>query len=147
LSVVLAPIHAERHEGGVVRYFASPDFRADGRPDLAWHSCEDLWQLLELSPAERTCVLRLLRRDWDDPITVATAEGPVVVQPQFMGEGIVEACAELLPPPPGGFARLRGALRRGCTAATKAQVPHLSGARYLAFHLEALAGGESEDET
>jgi hypothetical protein len=138
LSAVHSAIHVEEHGGGFVRYFASPHFRATGGPDLAWHCCDDLWRLLDLTPDERVHVLRLLRRDWSAPTTLATTEGPVVVQPMFMGEGIVEACESLFQPPPGGFGRLRGALRRGCTAATKAQVPHLSGVRYLAFHLEAL---------
>jgi hypothetical protein len=99
LSVVHAPIHIEGHEGGFVRYFASPQFRATGGPDL--HRLDD------------------------DRAVRGRKRG-------------VEACEGLFQPPPGGFGRLRGALRRGCTVATKAQVPHLSGARCLAFHLEAL---------
>jgi hypothetical protein len=144
LNVVQAALHVERHADRELRFFASPAFRRTRRPDLAWHSCDDLWRLLDMKDDERTALLRSLRRDWPEPTTVATADGPVVVQPHFMGEGIVEAFREAGFDPAGTAGRLMGTLRRGCTAATKAQVPHLSGAGYLVFHLEAL-GAQDED--
>lgn len=144
LTALQSPVHVERHQGRELRFFASPSFRSTRRPDLAWHSCDDLWRLLDMGDDERTALLRSLRRDWPEPASVATPDGPVVVQPHFMGEGIVEAFRDAGLGAEGPIGKLMGTLRRGCTAATKAQVPHLTGTSYLLFHLEAL-GAQDED--
>lgn len=144
MSAVARPVHIEQHDGRSLRYFASPTLRATGVPDLAWHVCTDLWRVLQLDGDEIDHILRCLRRDWREPATIATADGPVVIQPHFMGEGIFDAIEESMPNRTIGLSRARGSLRRGCTSATKAQVPHLTGLGYLAFHLDALGGDEPE---
>lgn len=147
MSRVQVPIHVEEIDGVRVRYFSSPEYLERRSPDLAWHACDDLWRAVGIDDDERRGILRAARKDWPRLRTVATSEGPVVIQPHFMGEGMVDAVEESLLVGEGGMGKIRGGLRRGCTAASKAQVPHLTGMAYLVFHLEALgSGADSEEE-
>lgn len=143
MIALLSPIHTEAVGGASVRFFHSPETLRNGKPDMPWHSCDDLWQSLGIDASGRETFLRRLRADWWDPQTVPTLYGPVVIAPYLMGDilidewlrlqGVTDAddrpCPEL---------RLRGSFRRGNTAALKAMTPHLGGMGKLAFALEAM---------
>jgi len=139
-----APVHVEVVGGHEVRYYTSPIFRDTGRPDMPWHSCDDIWRAIGIGTILREDFLRRLRAAWADPRTAATMSGPVVIAPFHMGNAIVEAWAEDAAGP-SAFSdlearRIRGSFRRGNTAALKAMTPHLDPVSKMLFALEAMDG-------
>ena len=144
----LAPLHVGDFGGRSVRYFASPVYQASRQPDMPWHSVDDLWPLLvpEDTQAVFDLLKRKLRSDWQEPRTVATADGLATIAPHFMGEGIFAAFASLpASAQPDGLRLLRGRYRNGCTQALKAMIAHLDPMQRMLFSLSAF--GKAEDET
>lgn len=119
--------------GSKVRFFASPTYVATRQPDMPWHSVDDLWPLVLDGAAET--LRRRLRSEWEEPRTVATADGIVTIAPHFMAEGLFEAAIEAA----GGdrFTRLRGRYRNCCTQAMKLMTAHLDPVQRMMFAVAA----------
>lgn len=125
--------------GHSVRYFASPLYVAHREPDMPWHSVDDLWPILVPGRDFFDAVKRQLRSRWQDPRTVATAEGIVTIAPHYMAEGLFEAVGGLPADlRPANFIRLRGRYRNCCTQAMKLMTAHLDPAQKLFFALAAM---------
>lgn len=132
-------LHVEETESGAVRYFPSPDWTSMGVRDMPWHAVEDVWNILAGKGADLSHLLRPLRSDWREPVTVATEGGIVVIAPDFMAEGLFSAFAGADDERswPREILRARGGYRRGRTAALKAMLPGHSQMGILAYAMEA----------
>ena len=72
----------------------------DGRPDLPWHSVDDLQACFGLNRQERRAFLQIWRRDAKRTgflmETVATEDGLVTIAPHYAGQGACSALRERL---------------------------------------------------
>jgi hypothetical protein len=88
---LIEPVHVGTVGGRPLRFFRSP--LADGRPDMPWHSVDDLHRCLGMNRAMRKFFLAKLREGKQAQAhhTIATAEGIAVVAPHFMAQGTLDA--------------------------------------------------------
>lgn len=83
-----SPLHVGVVNGRDVRFFKGPS----NGPEMPWHSVEDLYQALGLPRSLRRELLRKTQEHWGKELrTVATANGPVVVAPHFVAQGLIGA--------------------------------------------------------
>lgn len=92
---MITPLHEARVCGKRLRFFRTP--LNDGRPDLPWHSVDDLQSCLGLSRAQRKIFLRMLQNDQRmGPIqTVATTDGLISIAPHFAAQGMIGAIQQV----------------------------------------------------
>jgi hypothetical protein len=81
------------HRGRQLRFYRTPN--NDGRPDLPWHSVDDLQHCLGLSRDQRRYFLKAFR---NGPFassfeTVATDDGLVTIAPHYVAQGFIDAAA------------------------------------------------------
>lgn len=145
MNRVDAAVHIEMVGTQAVRFFRSPRFAKTGHPDMPWHSCDDLWAALDIGSEARASIMRRLRADWIDPVTVATPDGIVVISPYVAGDVMIGEWLRLHGIEEGdtgddslGKRQIMGAFRRGNTSALKAMTRHLDGRAKLAFCLAAM---------
>ena len=87
------PVHVGRIGDADVRFFRGPS----GSPEMPWHSVEDLYQALNLPGSLRRQMLRMTQAHWGKELrTVATADGPVVIGPHFVAQGLIGAAVEAM---------------------------------------------------
>ena len=90
---LVAPLHTGTVGGCPVRFFRGPS----GRPEPSWHAIEDCIRPLGLSRSLRRELLRMTQRHWGAELrTVATADGPVVVAPHYVAQGLLGAAVEAM---------------------------------------------------
>ena len=77
-----------------MRFFKTPN--DDGRPDLPWHSVDDLHRALGLNRSARKFFLHKLRNDWEWDVarTIATDSGLIIIAPHFVAQGSISAMVE-----------------------------------------------------
>ena len=85
---MIEPIHIATIGGQTLRFFRTPN--DDGRPDFPWHCVNDLHRCLGLDQTARKFFLRKLRK-WGGLQTVATPQGSVVIAPNYMAQGGINA--------------------------------------------------------
>jgi len=124
MTNLVEPIHQEEIFDGRIRYFASPVYLKTHQPDMPWHVFDDLLKLLSIDQEACTHLLRKLRGDWPEPITVATSQGLLTIAPHFMADGMLEAIGRSRKFRPENFLKIRGAYRRNLTAAVHKMLPH-----------------------
>lgn len=91
MSDLSKPVYVATIAGQPLRFFRTPN--NDGRPDLPWHSVEDLHRCLGFDRAQRRVFLNMLRKRGGIK-TVATADGIVTVAPHYMAQGCIDATVE-----------------------------------------------------
>ena len=89
---MIEPIHIATIGGQTLRFFRTPN--DDGRPDFPWHCVDDLHRCLGLDRTARKFFLRKLR-EWGGVQTVATQQGSVVIAPNYMAQGGINAMVVL----------------------------------------------------
>jgi hypothetical protein len=94
---MIQPIHTATIGGHPLRFFRTPN--DDGKPDMPWHSIDDLHRCLGLNRELRKLFLSKLRK-WGSIRTVATADGIVTIAPHYMAQGCINAMVEkgIVPP-------------------------------------------------
>lgn len=123
----MEPLLTREIDGLPLRVFSSPRFVRYGRPDLPWHSADDLRKVLRLGDELSTLFRNKMKSDWDEIVTVGTEAGITTIAPHFMAEGMLDFMRyrpRMLPAV--DRKRIAAQLRR---AVTEALVPMLPGAR------------------
>jgi hypothetical protein len=93
---VIEPLHEAIVRGNRLRFFKSP--LNDGKPDFPWHSIDDLANCMGLSSVQREFILRSMRNkpNVGDPLrTVSTSNGPVVIAPHYVAQGMIGALRQM----------------------------------------------------
>ena len=85
---MIEPIHIATIGGQTLRFFRTPN--DDGRPDFPWHCVNDLHRCLGFDQTARKFFLRKQRK-WGGLQTVATPQGSVVIAPNYMAQGGINA--------------------------------------------------------
>ena len=95
--MLVEPIYTATIRGERLRFFKTPN--TDGRPDLPWHSVEDLAQCIGLNRQRRRFMLRAMREgDFKGAYRdVATAEGILTIAPHYVAQGTIAAMKQRLP--------------------------------------------------
>jgi hypothetical protein len=96
-TMLVEPIHVATIRGHQLRFFKTPN--NDGRPDMPWHSHDDLIKCVGLGRNERRMMLRMCQKG---PLknafrSVATAEGVVVIAPHYVARALLECMGEKTP--------------------------------------------------
>jgi hypothetical protein len=99
MTDIMRPIHTATIRGHRLRFYRTP--RNDGRPDLPWHSADDLQACFGLNRQERRAFLQIWRRDHTKRTgfllqTVATEDGLVTIAPHYAGQGTCSALSKCL---------------------------------------------------
>jgi hypothetical protein len=94
---MIKPIHTATIGGHPLRFFRTPN--DDGKPDMPWHSVDDLHRCLGLNRAQRKVFLSMLRKRGGVE-TVATADGIITIAPHYMAQGCINAMVEKGVAPP-----------------------------------------------
>lgn len=91
---MIEPLHTGTVGGKPLRFFRSP--LTDRRPDLPWHSVDDLQRCLGLNREQRRIMLAKFRNGpyASTTRTVATADGLVIIAAHFMAQGAVDALVD-----------------------------------------------------
>ena len=137
---LISPIHTATINGHPLRFFKGP---AAG-PDLPWHAMDDLYRAMALSLALRRHMLQMTQRRWGGDLrTVATADGPVVIAPHFVAQGMIGAAVETMGVP----ASFEGEYTRAGVEAMKkltGDLPPQTKVAFAvaAFHGQGSAGGD-----
>jgi hypothetical protein len=138
MTNVVNPIHVEDVFGVRTRYFSSPVFGKNGVPDMPWHVFTDLLKILSLDEDASTFLLRKLRGDWPEPLTIGSDSGVLVIAPNFMAEGLFEAIVRNKRFRPTDFLKIRGAYRRNLMIALNKMVPHLGPMERILFVMNSM---------
>ena len=85
---MIEPIHIATIGDQTLRFFRTPN--DDDRPDFPWHCVGDLHRCLGLNQTARKFVRHKLRK-WGGLQTVATPQGSVVIAPNYMAQGGINA--------------------------------------------------------
>lgn len=139
---VISPIHIEDMYGTQIRYFKSPVFDKTRVPDMPWHVFTDLLKILALDDDASTFLLRKLRGNWPEPLTIASENGVIVITPNFMAEGLFDALKHNKMLRPDNFLKIRGAYRRNLMVALSKMVPHLGPMERILFVLDSMNNKE-----
>jgi hypothetical protein len=93
---IVIPIHVATIRGKQLRLYRTP--ASDGRPDFAWHSTDDLQNILGTT--------REVRRYWAkecrkgpfkaDFRTVATPDGLTTIAPHYVAQGTTDSFAQMV---------------------------------------------------
>jgi hypothetical protein len=91
----LKPLHVATIRGQQLRFFRTPN--NDGRPDMPWHCCDDLYRCMGLPRDLRRHFQRSMsngrfRRDFK---SVATVDGVLTIAPHYTAQGLIGAAEEL----------------------------------------------------
>jgi hypothetical protein len=89
--MIVNPLHIADVAGERLRFFKSP--LADGRPDLPWHSVDDLHCCLKLPPDLRLTLQRNAGR-WTVK-SVATAVGIDQIAPHYVAEAMISGAISI----------------------------------------------------
>src|SRR5205807_1601323 len=94
LAMLVEPIHIATIRGHQLRFFRTPN--NDGRPDMPWHSHDDLLKCIGLGSEERRT---MLRNSQCGPLkdafkSIATIEGIVVIAPHYIARALLECMGE-----------------------------------------------------
>lgn len=142
MANVMAPIHVEDIFDTQIRYFKSPVFDRTRVPDMPWHVFTDLLKILSLDEDASTFLLRNLRGDWPEPLTIGSDNGVIVITPNFMAEGLFDALKHNKMLRPDNFLKIRGAYRRNLMVALSKMVPHLGPMERILFVLDSMNNKE-----
>lgn len=139
------PLLEAEHDGNLLRLFKSPLHVRHNQADMPWHSTDDLRRLAGFPDPDDRNFLYLLRQDWREPETIATADGITTIAPHFMAEGIIGAMLKN----PDLFSRervvaVRAFYRRSQTEALKLLTRHLHPVEKLIFALAAMETGNGQ---
>lgn len=140
------PVYEIELPRGRLRYFKSPIHAAHNIADMPWHSADDFLSLAGMDGASAENIRRALRRDWTQPVTVATEDGITTLSPHYMAEGFIAAMLaadDLFKVQ--DTVLLRASYRRGLTASLNAMNAHLPPLARLAFALAAMEEAEQQD--
>lgn len=92
MSNLVAPVHTGCLYGKPLRFYRAPGQGTQ----LPWYAWEDPQAWLSLPPDLRAYFRQALMEEWAaDVRTVATAEGIVIIAPQWMAQGVVGAIGEI----------------------------------------------------
>lgn len=94
MSALVSPIHTGTINGHPVRFFRSP---RSPRPEMPWHSVDDLHRAVKLPRAIRQHFLRSLRNEqWNvETARVATEEGITTIATHVIAQGFLSAMTEV----------------------------------------------------
>lgn len=95
MTPLLKPLHVATIRGQQLRFFRSPN--SDGRPDMPWHCCDDLYRCMGLPRDVRRHFQRHMSngRFRSDFRTVATVDGLLTIAPHYAAQGLLSACKEI----------------------------------------------------
>ena len=97
MTGLTSPLHVGIINARDVRFFKGPS----NGPEMPWHAVEDLYQALGLPRSLRRELLRKTQAHWGMELrSVATADGPVVVAPHYVAQGLIGAAVEAMGAPP-----------------------------------------------
>lgn len=86
MTSLVSPIYTTTLNGQRFRFFRAPT----DRPELPWHAVDDLYRALGLSRDMRRDILRMTRERWGKELrTIATPDGPTVIAPHFVAQGMI----------------------------------------------------------
>lgn len=85
--MLIKPLHIATIRGHQLRFYRTPN--EDGRPDMPWHSVDDLAQCFGASRSHRRAMFKQLRACGFK--TIATADGIVTIAPHFAAQGAIAA--------------------------------------------------------
>ena len=136
----VTPLHVEDIDRLPLRVFASPRHRRDGRPDLPWHSADDLRAVLHLPEPMRAVFQRRMKVDLAEEVeTVATPDGLTMIAPMHMGRGMIDFVRfrrAILPTE--ARRRAESGFLRAHTRAMPLMLPGMHPLERLAFFMEAM---------
>jgi hypothetical protein len=133
--MITEPLHVAIVNGKQLRFFRSPN--NDGRPDLPWHSTDDLQSVFGLNPAQCGIMTTMW---WNGPFeyvfhTIETSDEPMTIAPHCVALAAISSLVELIGI---GFAEdIERAYSIGWTDACKKLHGDLRGARLQMWILAA----------
>ena len=86
------PLHTASIAGQPLRFFKTP--WNDGRPDLPWHSVDDLQRILGFGEQDREFCMRTHKKSEFPLKVIATREGVVSIAPHYAAMGLIGALSE-----------------------------------------------------
>jgi hypothetical protein len=93
MTGIVKPIHVATINGHQLRLYRTPN--NDGRPDLPWHSIDDLGRVFGLNRQRRRVMLEGMQR-YGCFRTIATTDGLVTIGPHYAAQGAISAIAEIV---------------------------------------------------
>jgi len=87
MTGVTQPLHIAIIRGHQLRFYRTPN--NDGRPDLPWHCCDDLYRCMGLARGVRKHFQQQMKRGpfASDFRTVATSGGIITIAPHYVAQG------------------------------------------------------------
>ena len=94
MTALTRPLHVGTIRGHQLRLYRTPN--NDGRPDLPWHSVEDLYRCIGMRRDLRREFQRKMKSGpfGHDFKTVATPDGIVTIAPHYVAQGTISSCLQ-----------------------------------------------------
>jgi hypothetical protein len=95
MTGITQPLHVAIIRGHQLRFYRTPN--NDGRPDLPWHCCDDLYRCMGLPRGVRKHLQRHMksRPFRNDFRTAATPDGVITIAPHYVAQSIAAMWHEL----------------------------------------------------
>jgi hypothetical protein len=95
MTDITQPLHVAIIRGHQLRFYRTPN--NDGRPDLPWHCCDDLYHCMGLPRGVRKHFQQQMKRGpfAGDFRMVATSDGIITIAPHYVAQSIAAMWHEL----------------------------------------------------
>jgi hypothetical protein len=95
MTGITQPLYVAIIHGHQLRFYRTPN--NDGRPDLPWHCCDDLYRCMGLPRGVRKHFQQQMKRGRfaGDFRTIATSDGVITIAPHYVAQGVTSAWDEI----------------------------------------------------